>query len=99
MRRPVANLLEDFDMAPITDLGTALVTGLAAAFAAFFSALPSVLGALIVLVIGWIVAGWIAGLLARGLRAIRFDQLAQRAGVTAFLDRAGVRTDPAGFFA
>jgi len=86
-------------MAPITDLGTALVTGLAAAFAAFFSALPSVLGALIVLVIGWIVAGWIAGLLARGLRAIRFDQLAQRAGVTAFLARAGVRTDPAGFIA
>jgi len=83
-------------LAPITDLGTAIVTGIAAAFAAFFSALPSVIGALLILVIGWIIAGWIGGLLARGLRIIRFDQLADRAGVTTFLDRAGIHADPAG---
>jgi len=82
-------------VAPITDLGTAIVTGIAAAFAAFFSALPSVLGALIVLAIGWIVAGWIGGLLARGLRAIRFDELADRTGVTTFLERANIAADPA----
>jgi hypothetical protein len=80
---------------PITDLGTAIVTGLAAAFAAFFSALPSVIGALIVLAIGWIVAGWIGGLLARALRAIRFDELADRTGVTTFLERANIAADPA----
>ena len=82
-------------VAPITDLGTAIVTGIAAAFAAFFSALPSVIGALLVLVIGWIVAGWIGGLLARGLRAIRFDDLADRTGVTTFLERANIAADPA----
>ncbi len=82
-------------LTPITDLGTAIVTGIAAAFAAFFSALPSVLGALAVIVIGWIVAGWIGGLLARGLRMIRFDELADRSGVTAFLERAEIRADPA----
>lgn len=82
-------------VAPITDLGTAIVTGIAAAFAAFFSALPSVVGALLVLVIGWIVAGWIGGLLARGLRAIRFDELADRTGVTTFLERASIAADPA----
>jgi hypothetical protein len=82
-------------IAPITDLSTAIVTGIAAAFAALFSALPSVLGALAVLVIGWIVAGWIGGLLARGLRLIRFDQLADRAGVTTFLERADIPADPA----
>jgi hypothetical protein len=80
---------------PITDLGTAIVTGIAAAFAAFFSALPSVIGALIVLAIGWIVAGWIGGLLARALRAIRFDELADRTGVTTFLERANIAADPA----
>lgn len=80
---------------PITDLGTAIVTGFAAAFAAFFSALPSALGALALIVIGWIVAGWIGGLLARGLRLIRFDELADRSGVTTFLERAEVRADPA----
>jgi hypothetical protein len=80
---------------PITDLGTAIVTGIAAAFAAFFSALPSVIGALLVLAIGWIVAGWVGGLLARGLRAIRFDELADRTGVTTFLERANIAADPA----
>src|SRR4051812_24662268 len=82
-------------LAPITDLGTAIVTGIAAAFAAFFSALPSVIGALIVLALGWIIAGWIGGLLARGLRAIRFDELADRSGVTSFLERASIAADPA----
>ena len=82
-------------VAPITDFGTAIITGVAAAFAALFSALPSILGALIVLAIGWIIAGWIGGLLARGLRAIHFDDLADRSGVSTFLERAGVRTDPA----
>ena len=80
---------------PITDLGTAVVTGVAAALAALFSALPSIVGAIIVLAIGWIVAGWIGGLLARALRAIRFDELADRSGVTTFLERAEIRADPA----
>ena len=82
-------------LAPITDIGTAIVTGIAAAFAALFSALPSILGAAIVLVIGWIVAGWIGGLLARGLRMIHFDDLADRSGVTTFLERSEIRADPA----
>ncbi len=81
---------------PITDFGTAVITGIAAAFAAFFSALPSVIGAILILVIGWIIAGVIGGLVAKGLRAIRFDQLAERAGVTTFLRRAQVSADPAG---
>lgn len=81
---------------PITDFGTAVITGIAAAFAALFSALPSILGALIVLAIGWIVAGWIGGLLARALRMIHFDQLADRSGVTTFLERAEIQADPAG---
>lgn len=81
---------------PITDLGAAVVTGVAAAFAALFGALPAILGAIILLAIGWIVAGWIGGLLARGLRMIRFDELADRSGVTAFLERAEIRADPAG---
>ncbi len=80
---------------PITDLGAAVVTGIAAALAAFFSALPSILGAILVFAIGWIVAGWIGGLLARALRMIRFDELADRSGVTTFLERAEIRAEPA----
>ncbi len=80
---------------PITDFGTALITGVAAALATFFAALPSVIGAILILVIGWIIAGWIGGLVAKALRAIRFDQLAARAGVTGFLARAQIHADPA----
>jgi len=80
---------------PITDLGTAVITGLAAAFAAFMLALPSVIGALLLLAIGWIVAGAIGGVLARFLRTVRVNELADRAGVTSFLRRAKLQADPA----
>ncbi len=81
---------------PITDLGTAVITGLAAAIATFMTALPSVVGALLLLIIGWIVAGVIGGLLAKFLRTIRIDELAERSGVAGFLRRARVQADAAG---
>lgn len=83
-------------IAPITDLGTAVITGFAAAIAAFMSALPSVLGAVLLLVIGWIVAGFVGGLLAKFLRTIRVDELAERSGIAGFLRRARVNADAAG---
>jgi hypothetical protein len=64
--------------------------------AAFVNALPSVVGAVLILIVGWIIAGWVGGLVTRALRAIRLDQLAARAGVTSFLERAQVHADPAG---
>jgi hypothetical protein len=81
---------------PITDFGTAVMTGIAAAFAALFSALPSVIGAILLLIVGWIIAGILGGLVVRALRAIKFDQIAARVGVTSFLARAQVHADPAG---
>ena len=83
-------------IAPITDLGTAVITGLAAALATFMTALPSVLGAVLLLIIGWIVAGVIGGVLAKFLRTIRIDDLAERSGVAGFLRRARVNADAAG---
>jgi mechanosensitive ion channel-like protein len=83
-------------IAPITDLGTAVITGLAAAIAAFMIALPSVLGALVLLAIGWVVAGFIGGLLSKFLRTIRIDDLAERSGIAGFLRRARVNADAAG---
>lgn len=83
-------------IAPITDLGTAVITGFAAAIAAFMTALPSVLGALLLLAIGWIVAGFVGGLLSKFLRTIRVDDLAERSGIAGFLRRARVNADAAG---
>src|SRR2546423_9773696 len=83
-------------IAPVTDLGTAVITGLAAAIAAFMTALPSVVGAVLLLIIGWIVAGVIGGLLSRFLRTIRIDDLAERSGIAGFLRRARLQADAAG---
>lgn len=67
-----------------------------AMLSAFLLALPSIVGALLLLVIGWIVAGIVGGLVARLLRKIGVDQLATKAGITAFLERARVKLDVAG---
>lgn len=79
-------------VAPITDLGTALLTGLAV----FVAALPSLIGAVLLLVIGWIVAGIVGGLLAKFLRTIKIDELAERSGIAGFLRRAKLKADAAG---
>ena len=82
-------------VAPVTDISQALLTSVAV----FLAAIPAIVGAIVLLIIGWIVAGVVAALVARLLRAIRIDQLADRAGVTTFLRRANVRADAAGVIA
>jgi mechanosensitive ion channel-like protein len=67
-----------------------------AILAAFFLAIPSIVGALLLLVIGWIVAGIVGGLVTRLLRKVGLDQLATKAGITAFLQRARMKLDAAG---
>lgn len=67
-----------------------------AIIAAFLLAIPSIVGALLLLVLGWIVAGIVGGLVTRLLRKIGVDQLATKAGITAFLQRARLKLDAAG---
>lgn len=86
-------------MAPITDWGTAVVTSVAAALTMFVAAIPKVIGFLIILIIGWIVASILAGIVAAVLRTIRFNDLAQRSGLTGFVQRMGVRRDASGVIA
>jgi hypothetical protein len=64
--------------------------------ATFLAALPSIVGALLLLVIGWIVAGIAGGFVARLLRKVGVDQLATKAGITAFLQRARLKLDTPG---
>lgn len=85
--------------APVSDLGTALMTGLTAAFVALLSALPSILGAAILLAAGWIISGIVARLVARALRAVRLETASEKIGLASFLRRAQVRTDAAGIVA
>ena len=84
---------------PITDWGEAIMTSLAAALAIFLAAIPKIIGFLIILLIGWFIANLLARAVAAVLRAVRFNQLAQRSGLSDFVSQMGVKTDPAGVLA
>jgi hypothetical protein len=85
--------------APVSDWGQAILTSVAAALALLLGAIPKVIGFAIILIIGWIVASALAAAVAAILRAVKFNDLAQRAGVSSFVQKMGVRTDAAGFLA
>ena len=85
--------------APVTSWGEALLTSLAAALAMFLGAIPKVIGFLVILIIGWMVASALAGAVAALLRAVKFNDLAQRAGISDFVQKMGMRTDASGMIA
>jgi Conserved TM helix len=81
------------------DWGSAIVTSVAAALAMFMEAIPKVVGFLIILVIGWLIAAALARVVSTILRTVRFNDLAQRAGLSGFVQQMGLHTDAAGFVA
>lgn len=72
---------------------------LSALLAGFASAIPKIIGFILILVIGWFVAGLVAGAVASLLRAVKFNDLAQRSGFSGFVQKAGIKTDAAGVLA
>ena len=55
--------------------------------------LPRILLALLVLVAGWIVAKMVRFAIAKGLRAVNFNVLTERAGMDGFLRDGGIHSD------
>ena len=86
-------------VAPVTDWGVAVMTSLTSALALLLSAIPKVLGFVVILVIGWLIASALAKVVSSVLRAVKFNDLAQRAGLTGFVQKMGLQTDAAGFMA
>jgi hypothetical protein len=83
----------------VTDWGAAVMTSLTAALSMFLAAIPRIIGFLVILVIGWLIAGVLAAAVAALLRAVRFNDLAQRSGLAGFVHNMGVRKDTAGVLA
>lgn len=83
----------------IQDWSQAMMTSLAGAMAMFFAALPKILAFAVILIVGWFIASLIARGVASLLRAVKFNELAQRSGFAAFVRNIGVHTDAAGFLA
>jgi len=57
--------------------------------------LPRIVNAAILLIVGYFIARLVLGLLTKGLRALHFDNIADRAGITRFLRLAGTQLDAA----
>ena len=83
----------------LNEWGAAIVTSFTAALSMFMAAIPRIIGFLVILIIGWIISGVLASAFAALLRAVRFNDLAQRSGITEFARNMGVRTDAAGLLA
>jgi hypothetical protein len=83
----------------ITDWGAAVMTSLAAALSLFLAAIPRIIGFIVILIIGWLISGVLASAVAALLRAVRFNDLSQRSGLTGFVQNMGLRTDAAGVMA
>jgi hypothetical protein len=83
----------------ITDWGAAIMTSLTAALSMFLAAIPRVVGFLVILIVGWLIAGALAAGVAALLRAVRFNDLAQRSGLTGFVQNMGIRKDTSGVLA
>jgi hypothetical protein len=83
----------------VYDWGQAVMTSTAAALALFLGAIPKVIGFLAILLIGWFIAGALAGVVANLLRAVKFNELAERSGFSGFVRNMGVHTDASGVLA
>jgi hypothetical protein len=83
----------------VTDWGTAVMSSVAAALALLLAGIPKIIGFLLILLIGWLIASALATAVAALLRAVKFNDLAQRAGLSGFVHNMGVHTDAAGFLA
>ena len=79
--------------------GAALTPSLATALSLFLGAIPRIIGFLVILVIGWLISGALAAGVAALLRAVRFNVLAQNAGIQGFINNMGLRTDASGLLA
>src|SRR5262249_18200665 len=60
--------------------------------------LPRLALALAVLVLGWLVARMVRFAIVRGLRAINFNVLTERAGMDGFLQQGGIQSDTTDIF-
>src|SRR5687767_10829844 len=84
---------------PVSDWGTAVMSSVAAALAMLLAGVPRVIGFLVILIIGWLIASALAAVVATVLRAVRFNDLAQRSGFAGFVRQMGIQRDAAGFLA
>jgi hypothetical protein len=81
---------------PITDLGQAILASISNAIYLMIAAVPHIVAFLVVMIVGWLLAAVIGGVVASLLRTIKFNDLAERSGISGFVQKMGLHTDAAG---
>jgi small-conductance mechanosensitive channel len=56
--------------------------------------LPNLLAAIVLIIVGWLLGKLLGAVVTRVLRAVRFNEVADRAEIDTFLEKAGVRAGP-----
>jgi len=82
-------------MQQITNWSDALLASLTGAASLFFAAVPRLIGFAIILIVGWLIAALIEKGVVALLRAVRFNVLAERAGLAGFIQKSNMRGDAA----
>ncbi len=83
-------------MQQITTWSDALIASLTGAASMFFEAVPRLIGFATILIVGWIIAAMIEKAVVTLLRAARFNVLAERSGLTGFIQKSNMKDDAAG---
>jgi small-conductance mechanosensitive channel len=86
-------------MNSIQNWGDVFMTSAAGAISVFMAAIPKIIAFILILVIGWFLATLIGKLIATLLKAVKFNELAQRAGFSDFIRQMGLKTDASEFIA
>lgn len=58
--------------------------------------LPKLLLAIIILITGWLLAKFVRAVVVKGLKAVNFQVLTEKAGIDGFLQQGGIRTGTTG---
>ncbi|HZC00611.1 MAG TPA: hypothetical protein VE844_04385 [Gammaproteobacteria bacterium] len=75
-----------------------LLNGIQASFigviGAIIAFLPNLLAAIVLIIVGWLLGKLLGAVVTRVLRVVRFNEVADRAEIDTFLEKAGVRAGP-----
>jgi hypothetical protein len=75
----------------VFNLGNTIKGSLTGTFNSIGDFLPTLLSAVVLLIIGWIIAKIVKGVLSRVLKAVKFNDLADKVGVNGFLAKGGMK--------
>ena len=78
-------------MLAVVDLQSLIVEPVREMLTRMVGYLPTLLGALIILIVGWIIAKTIRGIVNRVLNIVRFEKLADKAGISEILRKGDLK--------